>query len=39
MNYLSGFTRWIAGLSLALFALGAHAAPEPAAKPVNVQKC
>jgi formate-dependent nitrite reductase cytochrome c552 subunit len=39
MNYLNGFTRWIAGLSLALFALGAQAAPAPAAKPVNMQKC
>jgi hypothetical protein len=39
MNYLNGFTRWIAGLSLALFAVGAQAQPAPAAKPVNMQKC
>jgi formate-dependent nitrite reductase cytochrome c552 subunit len=35
------FYRWLAGLFLALFALGVQAAdaPAPATKPVDVQKC
>lgn len=34
------FARWLAGLSLALLAMGAQAGPAPALdKPTNVQKC
>lgn len=39
MKKSSVFYRWLAGLSLALFAMGAQAAAAPAAKNVDVQKC